>query len=462
MNDVPQVHILFLFFSIFRQKECVFSKLRFFFRSLGTYDSKHNIKMMKKMNDELPPNKRIKRDFVLNENTIICPILADEFTKSIRTELVCVGTIVNPKLTSEIVQQLTTSLPLDNLSHLKRVKHSQIILCQACNLTKYLQNEMEIEKFKNFCECETNAEVQISTNFVDDIRQTNLSDCNQKLLQLTLLMFLLEKCVNESTARNLCSQIEIIPVPECAPSLRWQFNEANALWPCKFHPNKYLETVYSGKLFADTEQTFHKRMIYLCKYLCEELSENSAGIAVDPRSGNIVAIGFDQTKKHPLMHCPMVLIDAVARTQNGGAYKDDYNETIDVNEECANDVQTKDICYTMNGVGDRIKMLINEKFDFIKFGAECVRNKSIDSISFTTNDDQKCDNLTKYGPYLCTGYNIYLSHEPCTMCSMAFIHSRIKRLFFNEQNTVLGAVSSIVKLHTIKALNHHYEVFQIK
>ncbi|RLN63820.1 hypothetical protein BBJ29_006896 [Phytophthora kernoviae] len=63
--------------------------------------------------------------------------------------------------------------------------------------------------------------------------------------------------------------------------------------------------------------------------------------------------------------------------------------------------------------------------------------------------------------YLCTGYDVYLDREPCTMCAMALVHSRARRVVFDRANPSDGALMSSFQLHTIKSLNHHYRVFQL-
>jgi len=70
---------------------------------------------------------------------------------------------------------------------------------------------------------------------------------------------------------------------------------------------------------------------------------------------------------------------------------------------------------------------------------------------FNSDEDKK--------GYLLTGYEAYLTREPCCMCSMALLHSRVARIFFQTRSVTTGALVSKVMLHTVQGLNHHFEVF---
>ncbi|KAF9597402.1 hypothetical protein IFM89_017748 [Coptis chinensis] len=63
--------------------------------------------------------------------------------------------------------------------------------------------------------------------------------------------------------------------------------------------------------------------------------------------------------------------------------------------------------------------------------------------------------------YLCTGCDIFLVWEPCTMCAMALVHQRIRRVFYAFPNPNFGALGSVQRLQGEKSMNHHYAVFRV-
>lgn len=138
----------------------------------------------------------------------------------------------------------------------------------------------------------------------------------------------------------------------------------------------------------------------------------------------------------------MWLVDNVARSQRGGAWQSSL--------EFAADAPLRGL---PRSYYDYLQQ--NEPWQDLQCGAELPRRGE----QPPTAEEELADNLAKYGPYLCTGYDIYLLREPCLMCAMALVHSRARRVFFLEP-TSNGALTSSFRLHTVKELNHHYEVFQ--
>ncbi|WUR02670.1 putative inactive tRNA-specific adenosine deaminase-like protein [Vairimorpha necatrix] len=62
--------------------------------------------------------------------------------------------------------------------------------------------------------------------------------------------------------------------------------------------------------------------------------------------------------------------------------------------------------------------------------------------------------------YLCTGFDAFITDEPCLSCAMAFVHGRIRRVFcLNKKQE--GGVFSKEKFNMNSDLNHRYSVYLI-
>lgn len=68
--------------------------------------------------------------------------------------------------------------------------------------------------------------------------------------------------------------------------------------------------------------------------------------------------------------------------------------------------------------------------------------------------------LTLESAYLCTGYDVYVTREPCVMCSMALLHSRVARVFYKDSYSSHGGLGSLFKIHRHTSLNHKFQVYK--
>ena len=63
--------------------------------------------------------------------------------------------------------------------------------------------------------------------------------------------------------------------------------------------------------------------------------------------------------------------------------------------------------------------------------------------------------------YLCTGLDVYCYYEPCCMCTMAMVHSRVGRLFFIHPNPKYGGVMSQAFINQCPRINHRFRAFRM-
>ncbi|WJX52218.1 hypothetical protein P8452_38354 [Trifolium repens] len=156
---------------------------------------------------------------------------------------------------------------------------------------------------------------------------------------------------------------------------------------------------------------------------------------------------------HPLRHAAIVAIESSAARDrrlfpNDEGSKEKYLE-LDHESRCTSSPskRQKTVCATVKDDG--------------KLNAQSQTSNQVEDNDKLNPQSQTESNLLPTRPYLCTGYDIYLVWEPCTMCAMALVHQRIRRIFYAFPNPKTGALGSVYRLQGEKSLNHHYAVFRV-
>lgn len=62
------------------------------------------------------------------------------------------------------------------------------------------------------------------------------------------------------------------------------------------------------------------------------------------------------------------------------------------------------------------------------------------------------------GNYRLPNATLYVTLEPCVMCTGAIVQSRIKRVVFGAYDKKAGALGSVEDLSESRALNHRFEI----
>ncbi|MES2323659.1 MAG: tRNA adenosine(34) deaminase TadA [Pseudomonadota bacterium] len=64
----------------------------------------------------------------------------------------------------------------------------------------------------------------------------------------------------------------------------------------------------------------------------------------------------------------------------------------------------------------------------------------------------------KLGNYRLPGCELFVTLEPCVMCSGAMMHARLSRVVYGALDPKTGACGSVLNLFEQEKLNHHAEV----
>ncbi|XP_041056143.1 probable inactive tRNA-specific adenosine deaminase-like protein 3 [Carcharodon carcharias] len=324
------------------------------------------------------------------------PVLSDEKLCEVELLEAYAAPIINTKQTSCLIKQLACLYPLNSLPHIKRVR-----TCREKN---------------------TDHALEIIICLLRDLNGTDVPNGEVSLSDL----------FPEGKADGIgLGEPFHVKIPAYQPLTRPQFEAASQHWPTTFHENKQVTDALQGRLFNAEKrakmQTFMEKAIEAAKLGKEMGMEPVGAVVVNPATDEIIAVGHDcRNGSNPLLHAVMVCIDLVAYGQGGGVFN--HNKYPN--------------CH--------FKSLESFSDDHvINVGKPLLPSKDHSSTGAIVNGL----------PYICTGYDLYVSREPCVMCSMALVHSRIRTVFYATSSPD-GALGTKYKIHTKKDLNHHYDVFK--
>ncbi|XP_056387077.1 probable inactive tRNA-specific adenosine deaminase-like protein 3 isoform X2 [Hyla sarda] len=325
------------------------------------------------------------------------------------------ATITDKKQISRLSQALCLQYPLsDVLRHLKRVRtcnsRLEILLRPVTpeDQINLLENIVDVSKESDNRSKKTDSKSEINLQ-VNDILQSGCIDING-----------LGKAL-------------IVSVPSRAARDQKEQQAWGSIWPCTYHAKAktiYLEEGSSGKGVPEQERLrIENNMHRALEAAQQNQSRGGKGVGaviVDQESGKVLTIGTDQTgvKGAPLLHACMVVIDLVARQQVEGAY-------VQISS-------MKDVDKLHEGTAIGVKPKVDEK----------KKRKHLKEKNGGTEV-----------PYLCTGYEVYVTHEPCVMCSMALLHSRVSCVYYGCSSPG-GALGTYYRIHCSPGLNHRFLVYR--
>mmetsp|Transcript_1307 Transcript_1307/g.2074 ORF Transcript_1307/g.2074 Transcript_1307/m.2074 type:complete len:344 (+) Transcript_1307:313-1344(+) len=215
----------------------------------------------------------------------------------------------------------------------------------------------------------------------------------------------------------------LVKVPAVPPSCAAESKDwCERFWPMTFQSRfSALSKPALGLNHLEPEEA--SSLANWIKYVRKESASNGGAQAcciVHSASGTLVASAVDQTgapPPHPLKHAVMLCIQAA----------------------------------------NRMIMATREKHATPQEGSSSDEKRRKLNIASETLDLPFFDPVETY---LCTGLDLISTHEPCTMCAMALLHSRIRIVVYDQPSPLDGGLGSKHKLHCDARLNHHFFVYK--
>ena len=364
------------------------------------------------------------------------------------------------RLANTLIRALNSVLPLDDLRHLKRVRKAsdqaqqlELILCRPTPTAADGEQLLGPS---------TSAQPAVQHG------EDGAPACTDSPTSLPSGM--LAPAAAALVAEHKLETF-VVQVPAGAPKTRSQWEQwGAAYWPMAWK-------VPDGKAPPEGEELFaqDKDQAYFENHMSATLAAAQAGGAcnaariVDPVTGEVMGQGLDCRALHPLDHAAMVAVKVAAardlvlwpptapaacscdagtaqggRTSQPGQEQQHQEQPLsggNCQPPCAKRQRTSESAGAGGDHSSGNQGLSGgvEVQGGVGGGVVCLPSK----------------------PYMCTGYDCFLVHEPCVMCAMGLVHSRLARVIYCRQDTAGGMLGGREHLMAKRSLNHHYMVYHL-
>ncbi|XP_029172644.1 probable inactive tRNA-specific adenosine deaminase-like protein 3 [Nylanderia fulva] len=371
--------------------------------------------------------KASKTDTTTTRSWTAKPILDPDFTEVLPLQRVYIGILKQRKDTSVAIQSISAILP--GFAHLKRCSNGKLLLAP-------LRSEKKSR----------------GQNGEEDVSEDDLKDqLRERGFDLSLFQ----------------DEFQVTEVPAKAPRTKSQAREASTIWPVNFHPDQTIENLLDGSVFDEDRWITIGRIMSMVIEAArlEAIGDKrctGAAAVVDPEDGRILAVSAARIDRHPMWHAAMLAVDLVAGLHGGGAWRLSDKDGFTIEDR---QVRTEDERSVEKDRLRRIKRKYEEETPrcyptSLLSSLELPAQTPLETTQGRRKDAAKVkEDAEKSGPYLCTGYWAFLLMEPCPMCAMALLHSRVSRIFYGEANRSVGVLGTRAILHTVPGLNHRYQVW---
>ena len=157
---------------------------------------------------------------------------------------------------------------------------------------------------------------------------------------------------------------------------------------------------------------------------------------------------------HPLRHSIINLVRAVGELRASASHRPStpYTSSIPVSDTISPPPQLTPVIDVPAPSLDEVSAALSQPHSHpLPVSQVSPQSKSQSEV----NPDNRAANG---GHYLLTSLTLFTTHEPCIMCSMALLHSRVKEVVYLIPMEKTGGCGSLTCVPRLEGVNHRYAV----